>query len=122
VAPFEHLVLKGQYTYTLTRDLATARRLPSWPVHQASLIASYQPLERVRLNVEYRYVGSRFNDAENTQKMGSFKVVNLAATYDVTKNVQIYGRIDNLFNEQYEEFLFFGTPIRSIYGGVRLTL
>jgi len=43
-------------------------------------------------------------------------------TYDVTKQFQVYGRVDNLFNERYEEILFFGTPIRSVYGGIKVTL
>ena len=45
----------------------------------------------------------------------------VSATYDVNKQMQVFGRIDNLFNQQYEEILFFGTPIRSVYGGVKLT-
>jgi vitamin B12 transporter len=121
-AILRNLDLKGQYTYTLTRDLETAARLPRWPVHQASIGVSYQPIEPVRINVDYRYVGSRFNDAANTEKQSAFGVVNLSATYDVTNRVQFFGRIDNLLNEKYEEILFFGTPIRSVYGGVKLTL
>ena len=74
------------------------------------------------MNVEYRYVGTRFNDTENSQKMSAFGVVNAQVTYDVTKRFQVYGRVDNLFNERYEEILFFGTPIRSVYGGIRVTL
>lgn len=121
VAILKTLDVKGQYTYTLTRDLSTAARLPRWPVHQASVGVSYQPIDPVRLNLDYRYVGTRFNDAANTQKQGSFGVVNLSGTYDVVKRVQVFGRVENLFNQQYEEVLFFGTPIRSVYGGVKLT-
>ena len=37
--PFlKSLDVQGQYTYTLTRDLMTAARLPRWPVHQASAV------------------------------------------------------------------------------------
>ncbi|TLY14536.1 MAG: TonB-dependent receptor [Nitrospirae bacterium] len=121
VAILKSLDVKGQYTYTLTRDLSTAARLPRWPVHQASVGVSYQPIDPVRLNLDYRYVGTRFNDAANTQKQGSFGVVNLSGTYDVVKRVQVFGRVENLFNQQYEEVLFFGTPIRSVYGGVKIT-
>lgn len=117
----KNLDVKGQYTYTLTRDLSTGDRLPRWPVHQGTVGVSYQPIDPVRVNLDYRYVGSRFNDAANTQKQGSFGVVNLSGTYDVVKRVQVFGRVDNLFNQHYEEILFFGTPIRSVYGGVKLT-
>jgi vitamin B12 transporter len=118
-----NLDLKGQYTYTLTRDLTTTKRLPRWPIDQASVGISYRPTEPVRINVDYRFVGARNNDAVNTpnQRQGSFGVVNVSTTYDVTKQWQVFGRIDNLFNQGYEEVLFFGTPIRSVFGGVKFT-
>lgn len=115
------LELRGQYTYTLTHDVSTGLRLPRWPVHQASAGVSYHPVEAFQINVDYRYVGTRFNDVANTQRQGSFGVVNVSASYDITKRTQIFGRIDNLFNQRYEEVLFFGTPIRSVYGGVKVT-
>jgi vitamin B12 transporter len=115
------LEVHGQYTMTLTRDLQNGRRLPRWPIDQASFGLTYQPLDPVRIKADYRIVGSQFNDTTNKQVVGAFGVVNLSATYDLTKNWQIYGRIDNLFNEKYQEVLFFGTPIRSIYGGIKFT-
>jgi len=113
----------GQYTMTLTRNLVTTRRLPRWPVDQASAGLSYQPIEPVRMTLDYRFVGARNNDAANSpsQRQGSFGVVNVSATYDVTKQWQIFGRVDNLFNQRYEEVLFFGTPIRSVFGGIKFT-
>ena len=117
------LDVRGQYTYTLTRDLTTTRRLPRWPVDQASLGLSYQPIQPARINVDYRFVGARNNDASNSPstQMGSFGVVNVSATYDVTKQWQIFGRVDNLFDKDYEEVLFFGTPTRSVFAGVKFT-
>ncbi|MGE0644027.1 MAG: TonB-dependent receptor plug domain-containing protein [Nitrospira sp.] len=116
------LDLQIQYTYAATRDISNGldTRLPRWPLHQISTIISYQPIEGLRGNVEGRYVGERFNNAGNLGPTPSFVVWNLSASYDVTKQVQAYVRVDNLFNEKYEETLFFGTPIRSIFGGVRI--
>ena len=119
----KELELRGQYSMTLTRNLVTSARLPRRPVDQATAGLTYQPIEPVRLNVDYRFVGARDNDAANSpeQRQGSFGVVNVSASYDVTKQWQLFGRIDNLFNQKYEEVLFFGTPIRSVYGGLKLT-
>jgi len=117
--PFE---VRAQYTSTLTRDLITTKRLVRWPVDQASVGVSYQPIQPVRVNLDYRFVGARNNDANNSpgQKEGSFGVINVSATYDVAKHMQVFGRIDNLLNQDYEEILFFGTPTRSVYGGVKV--
>ena len=117
------LEAQGQYTLTLARDLTTTRRLPRWPVDQASASLSYQPIDPVRINVDYRFVGARNDSASNTpsRRQGSFGVVNLSATYEITKQVEVFGRVDNLFDQDYEEILFFGTPIRSVFGGMKLT-
>ncbi len=116
------LDLQIHYTYAATRDLSNGpdTRLPKWPLHQVTTIISYQPIEGLLANLEGRYFGQRFNNVGNEGSIPSFLVWNLSASYDVTKRVQAYVRFDNMFNEKYEEVLFFGTPIRSIFGGVRI--
>ncbi|HKT35070.1 MAG TPA: TonB-dependent receptor [Nitrospira sp.] len=118
------LDLMVQYTYTSTNDLTPGptlnTRLPKWPLNQWSTVLSYQPTEAVRVNLEGRFVGQRYNNVGNNQSIPSFLVWNLSATYDINRQVQAYLRADNLFNEKYEEVLFFGVPIRSVYGGVRV--
>ena len=113
--------LQAQYTNTLTRDLNTGNRLPRWPVDQWSTIIGYQPIEAFWLTLTGRYVGSRFNTTGDRQNLKAFDIWSLAATYDVTKQVQAYLRAENLFNEQYEEITSAGTPIRSIFAGVRVS-
>jgi vitamin B12 transporter len=116
------LDVQAQYTNTLTRNLGEqpGNRAPRIPVDQWSMIISYQPIDPVRINLEGRYVGSRFNDVNNLQSMRAFDVWNISASYDVTSRVQTYVRVDNIFNEKYEEILLFGTPVRSIFFGLRM--
>jgi vitamin B12 transporter len=116
------LDVQAQYTNTLTRNLEQqpGNRAPRIPVDQWSMIISYQPIDPLRVNLEGRYVGSRFNDINNLQPMRAFDVWNLSATYDVTTTVQTYLRAENIFNEKYEEVQLFGTPVRSIFVGVKV--
>jgi vitamin B12 transporter len=118
------LDILGQYTYTSTRNLDTDRRLARVPVDQVSIRVHYQPIDPLNVVLDFRWVGSQFNRPstaqDDSQRVDSFKVVNLAVSYDVMKQVEVYTRIDNLFNEKYEEILFFGTPVRSVFGGIRV--
>jgi vitamin B12 transporter len=116
------LDLQFQYTYTTTNNLTNDgdTRLPKWPLNQWSTILSYQPIEALRANLEGRFVGQRYNDVGNTSPIGSFYVWNVSATYDVNSSMQIYMRADNIFSRHYEEVLFFGTPTKSIFGGMRI--
>lgn len=115
----KRLELKGQYTRTLTRDLMSNARLRRWPVDQASLSLYYQPVDVLNMILDFRFVGSQFNDRDNTRRVGSFDVVNLAVNYDLSEQLQAYVRVDNLFDEEYEEVLYYGTPGRSVFGGIR---
>ena len=117
---FKQLDLQGQYTYTLTRDLGTGARLPRWPVHQASASLTYQPIEPLVVTVLLRYVGSRFSTTGNQQPLPDFHVLNVAVSYQITSSIQGYVRADNILNRRYEEVLFFGTPVRSVFGGIRV--
>jgi len=120
--PFMKLLdLQGQYTYTITRDLETGARLPRWPVHQGSVVLTYQPINPLNVTTTFRYVGSRFNSTGDQQPLPDFYVINLAASYDITPSLQGYVRVDNILNRHYEEVLYFGTPVRSVFGGVRVT-
>ncbi|HXF92334.1 MAG TPA: TonB-dependent receptor [Nitrospiraceae bacterium] len=115
------LDLQGQYTNTLTRDLDTNRRLPRWPVDQWSVMVGYVPVAPLRVTLNGRYVGSRFNTTGDRQGMKAFDVWTLIATYDLSKRVQIFSRVENLFNEKYEEILNAGTPVRSVFAGIRVS-
>ena len=115
----KRLELKGQYTRTLTRDLMTGSRLARWPVDQASLSLYYRPVDFLNMILDFRFAGAQFNDRGNTQRVNSFHVVNLAVNYEISDQFQAYVRVDNLFDEAYEEVLYFGTPGLSMFGGIR---
>lgn len=48
-----------------------------------------------------------------------FVLVNFNAEYRVTDRVSLFGRVENLLDEQYEEVFSFATPGRAAYGGIR---
>jgi vitamin B12 transporter len=45
-----------------------------------------------------------------------------SATYDLNNTVQLFGRVQNLGDQQYEEIIGFGTPMRSVFGGAKFAL
>ncbi len=55
-------------------------------------------------------------------KMKEFTLINLGAQYKISDNFSIFGRIDNLINEKYEEIFSYVASDRSVYGGVNMKL
>jgi len=76
----------------------------------------------LKLGADLRVGGGRYDDAANTQYVGGNVVVGLRGAFAVTQNVEVYGRIENLFDEHYEVVRTYGTPGRSAYAGVRVKM
>jgi vitamin B12 transporter len=70
----------------------------------------------------YVYQGARFDDAANTVPLAPSETVNLFASYPLGRVVQVFGRIENLLNNQAEPVYGYRPLGRGFYGGVRLKL
>ena len=69
-----------------------------------------------------RYNGDQFDTnfaSFQTVRLPSFTLVTLGADYRLTKGLQLYGRIENLLDEDYQEVVGFREPGRAAYAGVR---
>lgn len=112
------------YTYTKTEDKETGQELLRRPKNQGSLGINWRFLDRGNFNLGIIYVGKR-NDTDTTVypakqiTMDSYIRVDLACSYRVTENLEIFGRIENLFNKDYEEVYGYATPGISAYGGIK---
>lgn len=126
VQPIEDLSLKATYTYTETKDDTSSstnygKQMAYRPKNKLTFDANYSLLKKANINLGLVYVGTRYANDSNTRKMKDYLLVNLAGSYDVTKNLQVFGRVDNLFDRQYEEVAGYGTPGIGAYGGVKVS-
>jgi len=120
----EGLDLKAGYTYLDTEDKNTGLPLNRRPTNKFTFSIAYAtgPLSVV---ADYIYVGSRYDSARDASegiKLSPYSLVNLSGTYWFSKSVGVIARIENLFDEDYEEIKSFGTKGASFYGGLRVKL
>ncbi len=97
------------------------------PKHKAALISTYRFLERGDITMEIVYVGKRDDKDFSTfpaarVTMADYTIVNFAAQFDVTDWVTINGRIENIFDKDYEEVLGYATYGFSGSLGVKVNL
>lgn len=71
------------------------------------------------LGADVRMVSDSFDNRGNTVRIDGYEVVTLRAAVPVGERFEIYGRIENLFDETYQVATGYGTPGRSAYAGVR---
>jgi len=123
---FDNLNIHLNYTYTKTEDPSTGKKLLRRPKNKLRFNLNYAFLEKGNINLDIGYVGKRFDTDYSTWpamriELKEYFLVNLAASYGITGNIQMFGRIDNLFDEKYEEAKGYGTPGISAFAGVKLT-
>jgi len=116
--PCAYVDMKLAYTYTDTEDGQGARKARV-PLHKGSLDINLYPIDDVQLNIGLLYVGERYDGSYSDETLGSYTLVNLAASWQVIENLKIFGRVDNLFDKQYEEVADYGTAGLSGYLGLK---
>ncbi len=124
--PIDDLTLRINYTYTDTEDKTTGETLIRRPKNKIGFDLNYRFLKRGNANLGVIYVGKRDDkdfsiSPPRRVKLDQYTLVNLAASYDISKNFQLFGRVENLLDKEYEEAKGFGTPGLSIFGGIKLS-
>lgn len=118
----DNLRVRADYTYTDARDAQTGELLKRRPQNKASLSLGWTPAERWLLTASVLYIGEsedfdRATFAEIT--LPGYTVVNVAAEYELNDNATLYGRIDNLFDKQYQVPAGFDATGIGGYAGLR---
>lgn len=128
VRPVDELSLRASYTYTMTKDKETGLELLRRAKNKVNVDGNYRFQKNANLTLGIIYVGSRFDTvfdpntfAATRVKMSRYLLANLAASYDVSKNLQVFGRVDNLFDKNYEEITGYGTAGISAFGGIKVS-
>ena len=119
--PAEGIVIQGNYTFTETKDLSTSQTLSRRAKHKFGVNVNYEFLENADLNFNLRYAGKRLDSKTTGIWMDGYATADLAGSYKVTSHVKLFGRVENLFNSDYEEVSGYGTRGISAYGGVRVS-
>jgi vitamin B12 transporter len=128
IKPIDGLSLRSAYTFTDGED-ATGATLTRRPRHIASFNANYAFREgKANVNLGVVHNGRQKDNAfdavtfaRTAVPLKAFTLVSLAASYKVHQKAEVYGRIENLFDKQYEEVLTYRTPGRAAYGGVKVS-
>jgi len=124
--PTKDLTLRLNHTYTDTEDTKSHESLRRRPKNKFSIDIAYHFLKKGNINLNIAYVGER--DDKDFSSFPSKRVIlddyvlaNLSMSYDITENLKIFGRLNNLFDEKYEEAKGYGTPRISGFVGLKVT-
>ena len=117
--------LTASYTYTdATQDrngTGTFSREVRRPPHIASVNLNHR-FYNDRANVNLGIHNNGDDVDTNSRPIKEYTLINVAASFDVTKNINLYSKIDNLTNQRYQSPIGFFASGIGVYGGLNLTL
>ena len=108
--------LSADYAYIKARegDGTALRRLPK---HSGDLALSYDPSGPFSGTVLLRFNGRETNS--DGSRLDDWARVDINARYALSERLELFGRIENLFDTHYQQILGYGTPGLSGSVGVR---
>lgn len=123
--PVDALTVTAAYSYIDAIDrseggINEGKRLPRRAKDAVSVSADYDWSFGLSTGATVTMVGDSFNDAANTQRIDGYARLDLRASLPINEHLEIYGRIDNVTDEEYATVYGYSTYGRSAYGGVRV--
>lgn len=120
----ERLRLTANYTnmdaHNAVRGSANfGRQLPRRARETANADVTYSWNFGLTTTLAVQRTGRSFDNAANTFELESYTLVDLRAAYEYSPALQIYGRIENLFDESYQTTRRYGSVGRGGFAGFR---
>ncbi len=121
--------LSGSYTFTDATEPDGEQRVREVrrPRHSGHFNINFTSSSaRTNINLNVSYNGDRtdlffppFPEPSQRIELGSFVLVDLTANRQITDNLDLFARVNNLLDENYEEVLGFATPGATAMAGIR---
>lgn len=123
--PLDVLTARIGYSLIDARDRSAGsanydRRLARRPSQIVNAAIDYRWPIGLETGATLTHVGDSFDNASNSRKLDGYVLAAVRASFDISRAVTLYGRIENLLDEEYETAFQYGTPGRAGYAGVRL--
>lgn len=123
ITPVEHFQINANYTYLDTENRSNSanfgNELARRPSSSFYLNASYELAFGLNIGADLQIVGDSFDDLANSRRIDGYALVGLRATMPINYQVELFGRVENLLDEEYETATDFGTFGQSASIGVR---
>jgi vitamin B12 transporter len=123
VEPIRTLSFRLDYTYTVAQDDILHEELLRRPRDKWNFDTRWQATSKLSLDASLLSVSSWVDGTRDFSiprlNAPGYTTVNVAANYQLTHQLTLFGRVNNLFNEHYEDPFGFLRPSIGFFGGVK---
>ncbi|MBV8978473.1 MAG: TonB-dependent receptor [Alphaproteobacteria bacterium] len=113
------LSVSADYTAMTSKNLATGLDLARRADSLASGTLTWRPHAKLTLGGSVVFTGARFDDAADLVPLKADTTVNLFGSYALTPKLEVFARVENLFDDLNEPVFGYGRMGRAVYGGLR---
>jgi vitamin B12 transporter len=117
--PADWIDLSGNFTHQAATDKVTGQQLVRVPANLASLHVTTYPMDDLSIGGSVTY-NDRESEPFGASDNEDWIRVDLRSAYQLNETVELFGRVENLFDEQYQDLNGYGTPGLSGFLGVRV--
>jgi len=115
--PIDALEVIASYTYTDAFNVSGDIAALNQPDHQLSTQVAWRPTRRLQLGAGVTWNG---REAEGGgRELDAFTVLDLRGAYALTKTLELFARVENVSDTEYQDNFGFATAPVSAFGGVR---
>jgi vitamin B12 transporter len=126
IRPSERLSISAQYAHIDARDKSPGttfdKRLARRASDTASVSTDWQSPFGVTLGGDLVLVGDSFDNRSNSVRLDGYVLASLRASVPITDKIELYGRVENLGDVDYEVVKGYGVLGRTFNAGIRLKL
>lgn len=119
VQPVDPLVIRASYTWLAPRNEVTDTDLARRARDSFQTSVNWQANDRFSLSASLTLTGDSYDSAGNVNRLDGYTLVDVRASYAVTKGLEVYGRVENLFDADYEVVRGYGVLGRGAFIGLR---
>lgn len=86
-------------------------RIPSLPRHNIKLAADWNATQALALGMDVQFNSSQYyrgDEANLNEQVDGYTLANLRATYKANPSVELFARLENVFDSEYETFGVYG--------------
>jgi vitamin B12 transporter len=121
--PRERFSISANYTYTNSKtklDTAAAftRRIRV-PVHSLNLAADWTPIDRLKLGADVRLASDSLDGFGGSTRLDGYVLLGARAAFEISDQLELYGRVENAGDADYQTVAGYGAYGRNAHIGVR---
>lgn len=121
--PAQNLRIDANYSLvdakSRSADATFGNRLARRPKDNANLSIDWTSPIKLAAGASVSITGDSFDNLSNTVRLDGYTLASIRASYPINAAIEVFGRVENLFDAKYQTVSGYGSYGRNAYAGIR---